>query len=65
MFKGSNYFPLDIIITELNELKILICLKYLQSMIKKKSVFNIVEKLVEYLPCFCTNDVIDLSPEQL
>ena len=49
---------------ELNELRIIICLRESEFFEKRISVCNVIEKLAAYaircLPCSNTNDVIDL-----
>ena len=51
--------------TELNDLRKIICLRKSEDYILNKTVSDISEKLVEHgihcLPCFYTNDVIDIS----
>ena len=52
--------------TELNDLRIIICLKKSDVTVERISVCNVTEKLMEHsihcLPCSNTNDVIDLLP---
>ena len=56
-------FQLD---TELNDLKIMICLRSSEVTVDRNSVCNVTEKLMEHgihcLPCSYTNDIIDLLP---
>ena len=55
--------------TELNDLRISICLRKSEVTVERISVCNAVEKLMEHgihcLPCSYTNHVIDLLPQQL
>ena len=50
--------------TELNDLKIIICLRKSKVTVERISVCNVIEILMEhgihYLPYSCTNDDIDL-----
>ena len=49
---------------ELNDLRIIICLRFSEGTVERISVCNIIEKLMERgihcLPCYYTNDVTDL-----
>ena len=49
---------------ELNDLKITICLKKSEVSVGRISVCNVIDKLMEHdihcLPCFYTNDFIEL-----
>ena len=55
--------------TELNDMRIIICLRKSEVTIERISVCNVIEKLREHgihcLPCSFANDIIDLLPEQL
>ena len=55
--------------TELNDLRIILCLRKSEVTVERNSVCNVIEKLMEHgihcLPCSYTNDVIDLLPYPL
>ena len=50
--------------TELNDMRIIICLRKSEVTVERISVCNVIEKLMEYaihcLPCSYTNSVIDV-----
>ena len=50
--------------TELNDLRIIICLRKSEVTVERISICNVNEKLMEhgihYVPCSCINDIIDL-----
>ena len=52
--------------TELNNLRIIICLRKSEVTVKRISVCKAIEKMMEHgiqcLPCSFINDVIDLFP---
>ena len=52
--------------TELNDWRIIICLRNSEVTVEKISVCNIIEKLMEHgihcLSCSCINNAIDLLP---
>ena len=54
--------------TELNELRIIICLRKSKVSIERMSVHNVIENFVEHaihcLPCIYTNDVINMLAKQ-
>ena len=49
---------------ELNDLRIIICLRKSEDIVERISVCNVIEKLMEHgihcLPCSFTNGIIDL-----
>ena len=55
--------------TELNDLRIIICLRKSEAFVERLSVCYVTEKYAEhglyYLPCSGTNDIIYLLPQQL
>ena len=52
--------------TELNDLRKIICFRKSEVSVEKISACHVTENLVKrgihYLPCFYTNDVIDVLP---
>ena len=61
---GKPLFQRESFNTELNDLRIIICLRKSECIVERISVYNVIEKLIEHgilcLPCSYTNDVIDL-----
>ena len=53
-------------ITELNDLRKIICLRNSEVTVERISVCNVIEKWMEHgihcLPCSYTNDIIDMLP---
>ena len=54
---------------ELNDLRIIICLRKSEVFVERISVCDVMEDLAEHgidcLPCFCINDVINMLASQL
>ena len=63
MEEGASNFTDN---TELNNLRIVICLRKSEITVERISVCNVIEKLMENgihcLPCSHTNEVVDLYP---
>ena len=61
IFRVIRHFDIN---TELNDLKIIICLRKSEDSVERISVFTVIEKLEEHsihcLPCSDTNDVINM-----
>ena len=53
---------------QLNNLRIVICLRKSEMIVERISVCNVIENLMEHgiqcLPCSYTNDIIDISSQQ-